>query len=83
LTVAPSEQTIESMVVINIATLASLTQLAPEQSQLKNVHFPGGGGGVENLPFLQTNANTATVFATFWVEKIKGPTPDTAFMQPT
>jgi|ERR1700733_3467698 len=81
LTAALSNQTIESMVVINIATVASLSQLVPDQSQPKTITFASGGGGVENIPFLQTNADAATVFATFWVEKIKGPTADTGFMQ--
>ncbi len=36
---------------------------------------------MENIPFLQRNADAATVFATFWIEKITGPTPETAFLQ--
>ena len=36
---------------------------------------------MENIPFLQTNANAATVYATFWIEKIQGPTPETSFSQ--
>ncbi len=34
-----------------------------------------------NIPFLVTNADAATVYAKFWIEKIKGPTPDTGFLQ--
>ncbi len=30
-----------------------------------------GGGGVENIPFLVTNADAAQVFATFWIEKVQ------------
>lgn len=30
-----------------------------------------GGGGVENIPFLVTNADAAQVFATFWFEKVQ------------
>jgi hypothetical protein len=41
----------------------------------------GGGGSVSNIPFLVTNANAATVYATFWIEKIAGPTADTSFLQ--
>lgn len=50
---------------------------------------PNGGGGVENLPFLLgvnptaspgANADTATVYATFWIEKVTRP-GDRAFMQ--
>lgn len=86
LTAALSEQVIESMVVINIATVGSLLQAQPN---------PGGappppkdilqgfqtGGSVGNIPFLLPNANVETVFATFWIERIKGPTPDTGFLQ--
>ncbi|MBD5654085.1 MAG: hypothetical protein IAI50_02750 [Candidatus Eremiobacteraeota bacterium] len=30
-----------------------------------------GGGGIENIAFLDENADTALVFATFWIEKVK------------
>jgi hypothetical protein len=68
---------IEEMVVIQIAT--ATPQTAP----------PGftpplaGGGGVENIPFLVTNANAALVFATFWIEKIRmsNVSPHSHFMQ--
>jgi hypothetical protein len=86
LTAALLGQFIESMVVINIGTVPSLLQQQPDQNGtpqppkdiLKNLN---SGGGVENIPFLKTNAEALTVFATFWIEKIKGPTPDTGFMQ--
>ena len=86
LTAALSGQVIESMTVINIATVASLQQLLPNASggpapPPKTNSFSGGGGSIGNIPFLQTNANAATVFATFWIEKIKGPTPETGFVQ--
>jgi hypothetical protein len=84
LTAALSGQVIESMIVINVATVASLQQeqAAPTPPlPVKTVTFNGGGGGVENIPFLQTNADAATVFATFWIEKIKGPTANDDFMQ--
>jgi hypothetical protein len=55
-------QFIEEMVVLEIATAA--TGSAP---------VANGGGGIENIPFLQTNANAALMFATFWIEKIKHP----------
>ena len=60
-------QFIEEMVVLQIATVASLDFKA------KSVPVTNGGGGIENIAFLQTNANTALVFATFWIEKIKHP----------
>jgi hypothetical protein len=87
LTAALSNQVIESMVIINIATLASLQQLQPQPPPPappvppRTITFQGGGGGVENIPFLIANADAATLFATFWIEKIKGPTPDASVMQ--
>jgi hypothetical protein len=60
-------QFIEEMVVLNIATVASLD----EKSGAVPVAF--GAGGIENMPFLATNADAALVFATFWIEKIRQP----------
>ena len=80
LTAALSGQTISSMVVINIATTPSLLQQQPVPSSgaqpppvdiLRNVQ--GAGGEIENIPFLQTNADAATMFATFWIEEISAP----------
>jgi hypothetical protein len=87
LTAALSDQVIESMVIITVSTVPSLQQEQPQPPSPepavppKVINFTGGGGGVENIPFLQTNADAATVFATFWIEKIKGPTPDASFLQ--
>ena len=87
LTAALSGQVIKSMVVINIATVATLLQTQPNPTNgpppppkdiLQNFQT---GGGVEDIPFLTTNANVLTVFATFWIEKIEGPTLDTDFFQ--
>jgi hypothetical protein len=55
-------QDIEEMVVLQIATAAA-----------GSGPVTNGGGGIENLPFLQTNANAALMFATFWIERIKHP----------
>jgi hypothetical protein len=87
LTAALSNQVIESMVIINISTVASLQQEQPQPPPPappvppKTINFNGGGGGAENIPFLQSNADAATVFATFWIEKIQGATPEDSFMQ--
>jgi hypothetical protein len=86
LTAALSGQTIKSMVVIRIATVPSLQQLQPEPGGPPapppiTITFDGGGGGIENIPFLQANADAQTLFATFWIEKIQGPTPDDDFLQ--
>ena len=37
------------------------------------MNLPQFGGGAENLPFLETNADTALVYATFWIEKVIHP----------
>lgn len=86
LTAALSGQEIESMVTIRIATVPSLLQAQPDKNGQpqppKDILLnQNTGGGVENIPFLQTNADAATAFATFWIEQIKGPTPDSGFLQ--
>ncbi|MGB8064461.1 MAG: heme-binding protein [Candidatus Sulfotelmatobacter sp.] len=63
-------QRIKQMIVINIATVANPTGAKP---------VAGGGGGIENIPFLVSNADAAVVFATFWIETIEHPVHD--FMQ--
>jgi hypothetical protein len=63
-------QNIKEMIVINIATVPNPTGTKP---------VTGGGGGIENIPFLLTNADAAVVFATFWIEKIAHPAHE--FMQ--
>jgi hypothetical protein len=60
-------QFIEEMVVLEIGTVATLPQVGG------NISIPNGAGGVENMPFLVANADAATVFATFWIEKIRQP----------
>jgi hypothetical protein len=86
LTAALSGQVIQSMIVISIATVPSLLQAQPDQAgnPTPDKDVLAGlntGGGVENIPFLQTNADAATAFATFWIEEIQGPTPDANFLQ--
>ncbi|MGA7750526.1 MAG: heme-binding protein, partial [Gallionella sp.] len=58
-------QFIERMTVIEVATVASLN--GPSGP----VPVALGAGGVENMPFLVTNADAAVVFATFWIETIR------------
>lgn len=58
-------QFIEKMVVLNIATTASLDVVGGQ------VPVADGAGGIENMPFLTANADTALVFATFWIETIR------------
>jgi hypothetical protein len=87
LTAALSGQTIESLTVITVATVANLQQQQPAPPPPApalppaTVVFNGGGGSIGNIPFLVTNADAATVYAQFWIEKITGPTPDTDFLQ--
>ncbi|WP_419728439.1 heme-binding protein [Lichenicola sp.] len=82
LTAALSDQVIEHMVVINIATVPSLLQEQPEGQPPKDILAGlNTGGNILNIPFLQSNAAAETMFATFWIEKIQGPTEDTGFLQ--
>jgi hypothetical protein len=81
LTAALAGQRIVRMVVINIATIATVQQLQNGQSVPNTITFNGGGGGIENIPFLVANADAATMFATFWIEEIAGPTADANFLQ--
>jgi hypothetical protein len=46
----------------------------PKQRSPAAPRRQGAGGGIENIPFLQTNADAATMFATFWIEEISAPT---------
>lgn len=43
----------------------------------------GTGGGAQNIPFLQANANVSRVSATFWIETVQFPPPnsDRQFLQ--
>lgn len=84
-------QTFVDMTVITVATTPSIpvTDSAP-------VTTPNGGGGVENIAFLKSvsgtnptpvpphalpNANTAEVFATFWIEEVQNPFAPGTFFQ--
>jgi hypothetical protein len=58
-------QFIEKMVVIQIATTASLNQKSGP------VPVTDGAGGIQNMPFLLPNADAAEFFATFWIETIR------------
>jgi hypothetical protein len=58
-------QFIDQMVVLNIATVASLDVASGP------VPVADGAGGTANMPFVTTNADAALVFATFWIETIK------------
>jgi hypothetical protein len=69
-------------VAINIATQSPISLFTtPSTTQPPAGSPPVGGpsisvsvadssGGVENLPFLATNADSALVYATFWIEKV-------------
>ena len=82
LTAAITGQTIESMVVINVATVNSLLQTQPGGAPPKDILVNlNTGGGAEDIPFLKANANVATVFATFWLETIKGSAPGQTSLQ--
>ena len=75
--------------VLNIATLSPIQFFATPPASPTN---PAGGGptlpanvfdasgGIENMPFLVTNADAALVYATFWIEKVTPPN-ERPFMQ--
>jgi hypothetical protein len=74
-------------VALNIATQQQVTFLnAPNDPRgaqgTKSVAVAGAGGGIENIPFLDggiptgtqgPNAQTALVYATFWIEQVTPP----------
>ncbi len=72
-------------VVLNISSQASLSfrkNANNPTGPIVSVSAPNGAGGTENLEFLNgvnptaapgANAQTATVYATFWIEKLKRP----------
>ena len=79
--------------VLNIATQANITFFKNPNSKAGDptvVVMPtNGAGGIENILFLEggspvgakgANADTALVYATFWIEKVKHPLHRT-FMQ--
>ncbi len=71
---------------INIATQSPLTFFTtppttpPAGGPAANVSVADFSGGIENLPFLVTNADSALVYATFWIEKVTPKNGD-PFMQ--
>jgi hypothetical protein len=82
-----------SGVVLNISTQAKVNFFKNKNSKptdpVNTVTVPNGAGGIENILFLEggdpvgavgANAETALVYATFWIEKVTHPTKPT-FMQ--
>jgi hypothetical protein len=72
--------------VLNIATVSPIEFFTtpptapPAGGPTVTVAMTDAAGGSENLPFLQTNADTALVYATFWIEKVT-PKDQRPFMQ--
>jgi len=72
-----------SGVALNISTVPSIsffTTPVINGSPLPGtttVNLAQAGGGAENLSFLQPNADTTLVYATFWLEKLTHPTQPT------
>jgi hypothetical protein len=62
--------------VLNIATVSPIQFFTtaptapPAGGPTVTVAVSDSAGGVENLPFLDTNADAALVYATFWIEKV-------------
>jgi hypothetical protein len=68
-----NQQFIESLVVLNVATIPSLDTTSGHTTVTMVA------GGIENIPFLQSNAAAISSFATFWIETIKSGS--TSFLQ--
>ncbi len=70
-------------VALNITSQTPITfgttpnQAAPTVS----VAVPDGGGGIENIPFLVANADSALVYATFWITTVTHPKRRESFLQ--
>ena len=71
-------QTIEQTTVLNIGTVPNFTVATTPPTV---VNISDGGGGVENIPFLNSTATAATVLATFWIERVKQPSGYGHFLQ--
>jgi len=79
-------------VAINIATQSPITFFTtpstvqpaagspPAAGPTTAVSVADASGGIENLPFLATNADAALVYATFWIERVT-PKTGAPFMQ--
>jgi hypothetical protein len=65
-----AKQRITNTVVLNIGTVSSFTVAG---SPPETVPIPNGGGGSENIPFVQKNADVPRVTATFWIETVQRP----------
>jgi len=72
--------------VLNIATVSPIRffttppKTPPAGGDTVSVDVTDGTGGSENLPFLKTNAKTALVYATFWIERVT-PKSHAPFLQ--
>jgi hypothetical protein len=69
-----------SGVVLNVSTVPSIAFFtapvingSPLPGATPPVNLVQAGGGPENLSFLRHNADTALVYATFWLEKLTHP----------
>jgi hypothetical protein len=69
--------------VLNIASQTPiLFGTTPDQAEpTVSVSVPLGGGDIGNIPFLNTNASSALVYATFWIERLSHLNREHAFLQ--
>ena len=70
-------------VALNIASQTPITfGTSPnEATPTTSVAVPDGGGGIENIPFLVSNADSALVYATFWITTVTHPKRRESFLQ--
>ncbi len=70
-------------VAINISSQASVVFGTVENAQAPTVTVavPDADGGIENIDFLKTNATSALVYATFWIERVSHKQRRESFLQ--
>ena len=70
-------------VAINISSKASVTfgTTRNATSPSAPVSVADAGGGIENMDFLDANAQSALVYATFWIERVSHPHRRESFLQ--
>jgi hypothetical protein len=70
-------------VALNIASQTPITfgTTPNQQTPTASVVVPDGGGGIENIPFLTSNALSALVYATFWITTVSHSKRRESFLQ--
>ena len=67
-------------VALNITSQTPIVFGTTPNEATPTVAVPDGGGGIENIPFLQTNADSALVYTTFWITTVSHPKRKESFL---